>query len=202
MVDDHSIVVLRRRDLPADTESLARFLIGKSLVRETAEGRLSGRIVEAEAYPPGDAAGHAFRGLTESNRSLFLEHGHAYIYFAYGSSYMMNVSAERAGIGAGVLLRAVEPLEGIPLMERRRNTERLVDLCRGPGRLARSFGIDKGLDGLDLCKGGPLWLGSAARPTGVVGTSVRIGISQEKERPLRFFERGNHFMSGPLRLRG
>ena len=202
MVGDHSIVVLRRRDLPADAESLAGFLIGKSLVRETAEGRLSGRIVEAEAYPPGDGAGHAFRGLTQSNRSLFLEHGHAYVYFAYGSSYMMNVSAERAGIGAGVLIRALEPLEGIPLMERRRNTEKLLDLCRGPGRLARSFGIDKSLDGLDLCKGGPLWLGSAARSTGVVARSVRIGISREKERLLRFYERGNQFVSGPSRLRG
>jgi DNA-3-methyladenine glycosylase len=202
MGDDHSIVVLKRSDLPADTESLAGFLIGKSLVRETAEGRVSGRIVEAEAYPPGDAAGHAFRGLTQSNHSLFLEHGHGYVYFAYGSSYMMNVSAEREGIGAGVLLRAIEPLEGIPLMERRRNTEKLVDLCRGPGRLTQSFGIDRSLDGLDLCKGGPLWLGSAAGPTGVMEKSVRIGITREKERLLRFYESGNPFVSGPSRLRG
>ena len=201
MVNDRSIVVLRRRDLPEDTESLAGFLVGKSLVCETAGGRISGRIVETEAYPPGDAAGHSFRGLTRSNHSLFLERGHAYVYFAYGSSYMMNVSAERAGVGAGVLLRAVEPLEGIPLMERRRNTEKLHDLCRGPGRLTQSFGIDRSLDGLDLCKEGPLWLGSAAGPTGVVDRSVRIGITREKERLLRFYERGSPYLSGPLRLR-
>ncbi len=193
------IVLLTRAELPQETEALARFLIGKSLVRETPEGRLAGRIVETEAYPPGDAAGHAFRGQKLSNGSLFLERGHAYVYFTYGSAYMLNVSSERAGIGAGVLLRAIEPLEGIPLMERLRPRARLRDLARGPGRLARAFGIDRRLDGLDLCEGGPLWLGSPAGPAGVVETSVRIGLSREKDRPLRFYERGSPFVSGPRR---
>ena len=84
---------LRRAELPVDTIELARFLIGKTLVHEIAGRRTSGRIVETEAYPVGDAAGHAFRGLTPGNRSLFLESGHAYVYFTYGSAFMMNVSS-------------------------------------------------------------------------------------------------------------
>src|SRR5437899_1061048 len=119
---------LRRAELPVDTIELARFLIGKSLVHEIAGRRTSGRIVETEAYPVGDAAGHAFRGLTPGNRSLFLERGHAYVYFTYGSAFMMNVSSEKAGVGAGVLIRALEPLEGIDFMQRRRGTTKLLDL--------------------------------------------------------------------------
>ena len=107
---------LARLELPIDTVSLARYLIGKALVRALPEGVASGRIVETEAYVVGDSAGHAYRGMTERNRSLFLEHGHAYIYLAYGSSYMLNVSSEMPGVGAGVLIRALEPLDGIPIM--------------------------------------------------------------------------------------
>src|SRR5215831_2686604 len=142
---------LRRRELPVDTRALARFLIGKILVREHSEGRLAGRIVETEAYVVGDAAGHAFRGETPRNRSLFLERGHAYVYFIYGCWFAINVSGEVAGTGAGVLLRALEPLEGIPLMQRWRGTERLSDLARGPGRLATALDIDRSYDGIDLC---------------------------------------------------
>src|SRR5215468_11484903 len=104
---------LRRSDLPSDAANLARFLIGKILVHDHPQGRLSGRIVETEAYVVGDAAGHAFRGLTPRNRSLFLERGHAYVYFVYGCWYALNVSGEIPGIGAGVLIRALEPLEGV-----------------------------------------------------------------------------------------
>src|SRR5215472_9421795 len=108
---------LSRAELPVDTVSLARYIIGKILVREMAEGVASGRIVETEAYVVGDAAGHAYRGMTPRNRSLFLERGHVYVYLAYGSSHMLNVSSEVPGIGAGVLVRALEPLEGIPIMQ-------------------------------------------------------------------------------------
>jgi DNA-3-methyladenine glycosylase len=193
---------LRRSELPANTVKLARFLIGKILVHDLPQGRLSGRIVETEAYPIGDAAGHAFRGETPSIRSLFLEYGHSYVYFTYGSSFMMNVSSEKAGVGAGVLLRALEPLEGIELMERHRGTQRLVDLTRGPGRLANAMEIDKRCDGVDLCAAGPLWLGVSIPRAGSIGTSARIGITREVHRLLRFYERGNPFVSGPKRLRG
>jgi DNA-3-methyladenine glycosylase len=157
--------------------------------------------VETEAYVVGDAAGHAFRGPTRRNRSLYLERGHAYVYLAYGISWMLNVSSERPGIGAGVLIRALEPLDGIALMQERRATVRLRDLARGPGRLAQAMRIDRALDGVDLCgRVAPLWLGAAVRPVGVMGDSVRIGISREADRVLRFFERGSPFVSGPGRL--
>jgi DNA-3-methyladenine glycosylase len=110
---------------------------------------------------------------------------------------MLNVTAEEPGVGAGVLLRALEPLEGINLMERRRKTDKLVDLARGPGRLAAALQIDQRLDGVDLCADGPLWLGTAVRETAQIGTSARIGISREVGRLLRFFELGNPFVSGP-----
>src|SRR5208282_503018 len=132
---------LRRAELPVDTVSLARYLIGKVLVREMAEGVASGRIIETEAYVVGDAAGHAYRGMTPRNRSLFLERGHAYVYLAYGVSFMLNVSSETRGIGAGVLIRALEPVEGVSIMRRNRGVEGLRDLARGPGRLAQALRI-------------------------------------------------------------
>jgi DNA-3-methyladenine glycosylase len=195
---------LRRSELPIETVKLARFLIGKTLVHDLPHVRLSGRIVETEAYIVGDAAAHTFRGLTPRNRSLFLERGHAYVYFIYGNHYMLNISGQREGIGEGVLLRGLEPLDGIERMQRHRRTKsrrkNLTELSRGPGRLAAAMRITRSLDGLDLCAKGPLWLGTAARPTGEIGVSVRIGISREAHRLLRFYERGNPFVSGPKSL--
>jgi DNA-3-methyladenine glycosylase len=191
---------LRRAELPADTVALARYLIGKIVVRETASGRLSGRIVETEAYPVGDAAGHAFRGMTRRNRTLFLKRGHAYVYLAYGTSFMLNVSSEAPGVGGGVLLRAVEPLEGIASMARSRGKTRLADLGRGPGRLAKAFRIDLRQDGLDMCAPGPLWLAAEAQRAGSIGESVRIGITKDAHRVLRFYEPGNRHVSGPRKL--
>src|ERR1700719_2178476 len=133
-----SIRRLCRRELPPATVALARFLIGKIVARELPSGRIVGRIVETEAYPPRDPAAHHFRGPTPRNRSLFLRRGHAYVYFSYGNHFMLNVSAEVAGVGGGVLIRALEPLEGIDQMEQRRGTTRRVDLARGPGRLAEA----------------------------------------------------------------
>jgi len=192
---------LRRSELPAGTMQLARYLIGKTLVHDLPRVRLSGRIVETEAYPVGDAAGHAFGGFTPSRRSLFLPHGYAYVYFTYGSCFMMNVSSEQAGTGAGVLVRAIEPLEGIYFMQRRRGTTRLLDLARGPGRLAQAMDIDKRFDGVNLCAGGNLWLGAAVRRTGPIGATIRIGITRDVHRLCRFYERGSPFVSGPKRLR-
>ncbi|MGH9715642.1 MAG: DNA-3-methyladenine glycosylase [Candidatus Acidiferrales bacterium] len=193
---------LRLSELPLDCAELARCLIGKSLVHELPNAHLSGRIVETEAYPIGDPAGHAFRGLTAANRSLFLRHGHAYVHFTYGSCWLMNVSAEAPGVGAGVLIRALEPLDGAGRMQRRRNVDRLLDIARGPGRLAEAMDVDKRFDGIDLCDGSSLlWLGSAIKPAGPIGVSERIGISRAVDRKLRFYERGNPFVSGTLRLR-
>ena len=191
---------IARAELPIDTALLARSLIGKVLVRDLPEGIVSGRIVETEAYVIGDAAGHGFRGMTPRNRSLFLDHGHAYIYLAYGISYMVNVSSEMQGIGAGVLIRALEPLEGIAIMRANRGIERLRDLARGPGRLAMALRVDRQLDGLDLCRRGPLWLAQGGAERGEIGESIRIGISREASRLLRFYVRGSPFVSGPRAL--
>jgi DNA-3-methyladenine glycosylase len=203
-----SIRRLRRTELPVGTAALARFLIGKIVVRELPGARLSGRIVEAEAYPPRDPAAHHFRGPTPRNRAMFLRRGHAYVYFSYGNHFMLNVSAEVAGIGGGILIRALEPLEGIEQMERHRKTTRLLALTRGPGRLASALRIDRSLDGTDLCAPGPLWLGAITRrPTPevgrvlILGRSRRIGITRAAHRLLRFYLRGSPFVSGPQSLR-
>ena len=192
----HEAQRLSRTSLPSDTAELARYLIGKTIVRKIGRNRISGRIVETEAYPPGDSSGHAYHGRTASNQSLFLGRGFAYVYFIYGTSYMLNVTAEEPGVGAGVLLRAIEPLEGINLMKRLRKIDKLTDLARGPGRLAAAFQIDQRLDGVDLCANGPLWLGTAVRGTAHISRTVRIGITREVGRLLRFYEEGSPFVSG------
>lgn len=192
---------LRRSELPIDCATLARWLIGKVLVHATPEGVTSGRIVETEAYVHGDAAGHAFIGETARNRSLFLQRGHAYVYFIYGMHTCVNVSAETPGVGAGTLIRALEPRDGVALMQARRGMQRVTDLARGPGRLTQAMGITLADDGHDLTRAGAFWLATDGGPPGAIGTSVRIGISREAHRPLRFYERGNPNVSGTLALR-
>ena len=192
---------LRRAELPVDTVELARFLIGKVVVRDLEFVRLIGRIVETEAYPIGDAAGHAFRGKAPRNGSLFLQCGHAYVHFSYGSSLLLNVSSERPGVGGGVLLRAIEPLEGIEQMARTRGKASFADIGRGPGRLTRAMKVDLRQDGADLCADGPLWLGVITQATAGIGKSVRIGLTRNAHRLWRFYERGNPHVSGPKRLR-
>jgi DNA-3-methyladenine glycosylase len=177
--------VLDRAELPVDTARLARFLIGKMVQRVLSAGVVSGRIVETEAYGIGDPAGHAYRGMTPRNRSLFLERGHAYVYLAYGSSFMLNVSSEMPGTGAGVLIRAIEPASGIGLMQQNRGIEKLRDLARGPGRLCAALGVDRRLDGIDLCRDGPLSLGEDAQPSGDIGRSRRIGVTRAADSLLR-----------------
>lgn len=196
---------LAREELPVDTNALAQWLIGKTLIHDLVlQGeriRLAGRIVETEAYLPGDAASHAFRGPTARNRSMFLRPGHAYVYVAYGVWPALNVSSEAAGVGAAVLLRSLEVLTGLELMQRQCPGLRPRQLASGPGRLARAMRVSLAHDGADLCAAaGPLWLGSAVRPPEGIAASPRIGITKEAERPLRFFEPGNSAVSGPARL--
>lgn len=194
-----SIRRLHRSELPHDTIALARFLIGKVVVHDLPTGRVSGRIVETEAYPPGDPAGHHFRGPTPRIRSMYLAPGHVYVFFNYGAHFMLNVVSEPPGTAGAILVRALEPLEGIEIM-RRRKTTRLLDLTRGPGRLAAALQIDRRHDGLDLCSDRTLWLGSSNHPVGRIARTVRIGISRAANRSLRFYELGNPFVSGPKRL--
>jgi DNA-3-methyladenine glycosylase len=193
------ILPLLRDDLPPDATALARFMVGKYLVHDLPEGRMSGRIVETEAYPVGDSTSHAFIGRRPYNGSMFLAPGHAYIRLTYGLSYMLNMSAEAEDIGAGILLRAIEPLEGLPLMEARRPGVPLRDLARGPGRLTMALGIGQSFDGRDLCTGRDLWIGVIEKDV-PIGVTTRIGLSREMHRPLRFFEPGSAFVSGPRKL--
>lgn len=191
---------LTASDLPVATEALARGLLGVVLVRDSDDGRSAGRIVETEAYVIGDPASHAFIGPRQRNASMFLEPFHSYVYLIYGTNFCFNVTSEARGEGAAVLVRALEPLDGIDLMRHRRKTEKLRDLCRGPGRLAQALEIDRSLDGEDLLRGHRLWLAGPDRPRGSIGVSRRIGITRAAHRRLRFYERGNPFVSGPRAL--
>jgi DNA-3-methyladenine glycosylase len=198
------IIPLQRDDLPVDTVEMARYLVGKYLVHDLPQGRMNGRIVEMEAYPLGDSTSHAFAGLRPYNGSMFLARGHAYVRLTYGVSYMLNVSSEAEGIGAGVLIRAIEPLEGLPLMQARRPGVSRRDLARGPGRLTTAFGIGQAFDGRDLFTGRDLWIGTMAEreEEGAtrVGATTRIGLSREMHRLLRFYVPGSPFVSGPRKL--
>jgi len=170
------------------------------LVRDSVGGRCAGRIVETEAYVLGDPASHAYIGPRARTASMFLEPFHSYVYLIYGTSYCFNVTSEARGEGAAVLIRALEPVEGIDLMKHRRRTDALRDLCRGPGRLTQALHIDRSLDGKQLLYDRELWLARASRKRGSIGVSRRIGITRAAHRRLRFYERGNPFVSGPRTL--
>lgn len=191
---------LKPGSLPIETEHLARALLGCILVRESDAGVAAGRIVETEAYLPDDPACHAYRGLSRRNATLFGPPHRAYVYQIYGTSFCFNLSSEDDGEGAGVLVRALEPLEGLELMRRRRGMVLPRDLCRGPGRLCQALAIDRSLDGTDVFEDRFLWLAEpdAVRPR--IGRSRRIGITAAARRRLRFYESGSRYLSGPAHL--
>ncbi len=191
---------IERARVPRDTVALARFLLGKVLVRQLASGVATGRIVETEAYLETDPACHAFRGMTPRNRSLFLDVGHAYVYLCYGTSYLLNVSSEEAGTGAGVLLRALEPLSGFEHARRGRAGDRGRDLARGPGRLTAALQVDRRHDGIDLLARGTLWIGSDGTEIESIGESARIGLTKAADARLRYFVTGSDYLSGARRL--
>lgn len=186
--------------LPVDTEQLARALIGYVLVRESEDGITAGRIIETEGYAPGDPASHAYIGVRPRTQSMFRAPFHAYIYQIYGANFCFNISSEPEGTGAGVLIRALEPVAGVQLMERRRRTLVVRDLCRGPGRLCEALDIDRSLDGAYLPEDRGLWLAEPDSTGKPIGRSRRIGITRAASRRLRFYERGNPFVSGPKAL--
>ena len=187
-------------DLPVETETLAVALLGCVLVRENSDGVAAGRIVETEAYLPGDPACHAYRGKSARNATLFGPPHRAYVYQIYGTSFCFNLSSEPDGEGAGVLVRALEPLEGLELMQARREASGVRDLCRGPGRLCRALAIDRSFDGSDPLTHPQLWLARSRLGRARVRRSRRIGVSKAAHRRLRFYEAGNPYVSGPARL--
>jgi DNA-3-methyladenine glycosylase len=187
---------LTRRALPTATVDLARYLLGRVLVHATRRGRISGRIVETEAYPPGDPTAYHRPGLTTSNAPLFALRGHAYVRMVYGTCFNLNLAAEAAGTGGSVLIRALEPLEGIELMRRNCPHVREKDLTRGPGRLCAALGIGRELSGEDLVGSDRLWL-ERGGPVPAIRISTRIGLSRDQHRRLRFLVRGSPFVSVP-----
>jgi DNA-3-methyladenine glycosylase len=196
-------VELRRLEvgeLPEAARPLARALLGRILVRETADGLVAGRIVETEAYLPGDPACHAYGGVTPRNVSLFGPPHRSYVYQIYGTSFCFNLSSEPEGTGGGVLVRALEPVLGEDVILERRPGSSIRDACRGPGRLCTALAIDRSLDGLDVLTDSGLWLaaGEPLRPSRV-RVSPRIGLTRAASRPLRYYEAGNPYVSGPLR---
>jgi DNA-3-methyladenine glycosylase len=175
-------------------EEVAPDLIG-CLLRH---GETSGRIVEAEAYHQREPACHAYAGLTERTRVLFGQPGLAYVYRSYGIHACLNAVSERRGVGAAVLIRALEPVDGVDLMRSRRGVNRPEDLCSGPGKLTQALGIWLDLNGTSL-RGGPIELlppPPGARPARVIAGS-RVGITRALEFPWRFCDAGSRHVSRP-----
>ena len=165
---------------------VARALLGCVLVHETEEGRTAGRIVEVEAYRgPGDRAAHSFGGRrTARNEVMYGPPGHAYVYFVYGMHYCVNVVTAAVDVPEAVLLRALEPLEGIDLMRRRRGLAASVpawQLCRGPGNLCRALGIDRSVNGADLVESRLRIEVGPRLPAAHVGRGPRIGVAYAGE---------------------
>jgi DNA-3-methyladenine glycosylase len=185
-----------------DTVTMARELLGTFLVHKTRAGRTVGRIVETEAYLfENDPACHAHKGMTRRNAAMFGPPGRAYIYLIYGMYHCFNVVTAREGVGEAVLIRALEPIDGVELMQKRRGTEELKNLCSGPGKLVIAMGMGPKLNGCPLFSG-PLTLHSresfkACDPhcTDEIVATRRIGITLAAHLPLRFFLKGTRFVS-------
>lgn len=183
---------LSRQFYLQEAETIAYNLVGKILVRD--DGRM-GRIVETEAYNQDDEASHTYKGKSKRNEAMFMEGGHLYVYFTYGCHFCANVVAGPFGYGSGVLLRAVEPLGGIPLMQQARGKEDIHQLCSGPGKLAQAFGIDKKLYGIDLTSSSSVLSIKDDGFSGLVIATTRIGISKAQEKPWRFVLDESSFVS-------
>jgi DNA-3-methyladenine glycosylase len=185
-----------------ETVAIARALVGCVLWRKRGRELLAARLVETEAYlGANDPASHARRGLrTPRNESMYLEGGHAYVYFTYGMHWCLNVVTQEADIAEAVLLRAAQPLRGLDsIRERRPKAKRDVDLMNGPGKICQALDVNKALDGEPL-DGKRLWL--TGRDIDVnheeIAVSPRIGVENSGDAavwPLRFFLRGNPFVS-------
>jgi DNA-3-methyladenine glycosylase len=195
---------LRREFYLRDPVEVARDLVGKRLIRKTSAGVCDGRIVEVEAYlSQRDPSCHASRGMTKRNAVMFGPPGHAYVYMIH-SRWCLNAVTEPAGVPSAILIRAIEPLEGLELMHQRRRTDIVRDLARGPARLCEALAIDRTYDGWDLTAGRELWIAEdsgapARRPR--IARSGRIGISSAQRRLLRFFDADSRFVSGARSLR-
>ena len=184
---------MNRELYAGDVRTVARALIG-GVVRH---GETAGVIVETEAYHQSEPACHAYVGLTPRTVTLFERPGIAYVYRSYGVHAMLNAVCEREGVGAAVLIRALEPIEGVALMRERRGRERLEELCSGPGKLTEALGIGLSLNGGDL-ESGPITITPGAGDL-EIAISRRIGITRAVELPWRFTVAGSRFVSRRVR---
>lgn len=196
--------VLPRSFYARNPAIVARELIGKRLVRLTLEGLCGGRIVETEAYLSSrDPACHANRGMTPRNAAMFGPAGHAYVYMIH-AKWCFNCVTEDIGLGSAVLIRAIEPLHGLPLMHARRSVENVLDVARGPARLCQALAIDRSHNTHDLTAGSELWIEEDESLNGTplkILRSPRIGISAATHRLLRFYLAASPYISG-RRTRG
>jgi len=185
---------LSRNFYSRNTKVVAKELLGKILVHKTKEGVLKGKIVEVEAYfGKKDPASHAFRKKTKRNYLMFENPGKAYVYFTYGNHWLFNIVAKEMKVPGAVLIRALEPLEGIEFMKRRRGVSEIKNLTNGPGKLTKALGIGKSQNGFDLTKD-DLFLEDSNEKFETV-KAKRIGISRGKNKLLRFYIRNNNFVS-------
>jgi len=198
----------KRRPLPREfylgpTIAVARALLGKLLVHETAQGRTSGYITETEAYLEGDPACHAVlreggrwvTKMTARNRQMFGPPGHAYVYFIYGNHHCLNVVTREEGIAEAVLIRAVEPAQGIELMRRRRATTDDLSLASGPGKLTQAFAIDMAHNGVGLTRGALRIERGREVAAEQMEARPRVGVKQGCDEPWRFLIRGSPWVS-------
>jgi len=179
-----------------NTVKVAPDLLGKYLVRLRDGKRMIGRIVEVEAYRGSDdPASHAFRGMTLRNTPMFGDPGHAYVYFTYGNHYCLNITTEKAGTPGAVLLRALEPVEGIDAMRRFRPNVPDFELTNGPGKLTKALAIDKSLNEQDMTIRGPLFVTDPGKGDMEIWSSTRLGIREGLDRLWRFYIKGNSYVS-------
>jgi DNA-3-methyladenine glycosylase len=177
-----------------DTVAVARDLLGCLLIHQEDAGTTAGRIVEVEAYLQNDPAAHSYRGMTERNRAMFGPPGHAYVYRIYGLHTCVNVVTGAEGTGEAVLIRALEPVAGIDLMQARRGRDDPISLANGPGKLTEALGITIDLDGTSLSDG-PLRVHAAVGRREEIVQTIRVGITKAADLPLRFYLKGNPYIS-------
>jgi DNA-3-methyladenine glycosylase len=200
---NHSRLVPLPRELYfPSAKTVAPALLGHFLARNSPAGRSGGVIVEVEAYVTRDPACHAYNGETLRNRAMYGPPGHAYVYFIYGNHWCFNAVCRPHGVGEAVLLRAIEPTFGLEQLQQRRKTRRLRDLTNGPGKLCAALGIDRSVDGVDLCDVlSPVFIAENPQRAGLlkglgpIVRTTRVGITQAADWPLRFYLCGSEFVS-------
>ena len=189
--------MLPRSFYTRDTLTAARELLAKHLVRRVGEPELVGRIVEVEAYGGADdPASHAYKGMTPRNQVMFGKGGFAYVYFTYGKHYCFNVTTEKEGVPGAVLIRALQSVSGIEMMQKNRGVKRLRDLTNGPGKLTQAMSITKEQNGLDLARSRELFIVKPrVKDDFEVVSARRVGIRVGVEKPWRFYIKNNKFVS-------